>query len=211
MNILLTGASGMLGSAVLIECLEDPAVANVIALTRKPLNRPHAKLKEVIISNFDDLTDAIKYFGSLDACFHCMGTSAVGLTEAEYTHTTYYLTKVLVDTLRARAPRITFVYVSGRGTDSSESGRVMWARVKGRTENLVLHAGFRDAYAFRPGVILPEKGVSSSTKWYNVLYRLMRPLYPLLRKSGRVTTSAEFGRAMIDVVRRPRQRKIVTL
>ncbi len=208
-NILLTGATGMLGSAVLLECLDDPQVTAVRVLSRRPLDRTHAKLTEFISGDFGDLAGLGAAFSGVDAVFHCMGASAVGMSEADYTHVTYELTAALVDMARRYAPRCTFVYVSGAGTDNTESGGVMWARVKGRTENLVLGAGLGDAYAFRPGLVLPERGVRSSTAWYNAIYRLMRPFHPVLRHFDAVLSSTDFGRAMINTVHHPKQKKVL--
>ncbi len=199
----------MLGSAVLLEALDADRVSAVRVLTRRPLTHRHPKLTEVIVPDFSDLSAHSAAFSGIDAVFHCMGTSALGKSEADYTYVTHELTKVLVDKARRYAPRCTFVYVSGTGTDSTEGGRVMWARVKGRTENIVLGAGLGDAYAFRPGVVLPERGIRSSTRWYDVLYRLMRPLYPVLKRLKSVILSTEFARAMINVVEHPKQKKIL--
>ena len=199
----------MLGSAVLLEAFDATSVRAVRVLTRRPLGRTHAKLTEVIVPDFSDLSSVSAAFSGIDAVFHCMGASALGMSEAEYTHVTYDLTKTLVDQARRYAPRCTFVYVSGTGTDSTEGGRTMWAIVKGRTENMVLGAGLGDAYAFRPGIVLPERGIRSSTKWYNALYTVMRPLYPVLRRLDSVLLSTEFGKAMINTVRHPKQKKVL--
>ncbi len=199
----------MLGSAVLLEALDAPQVSAVRVLTRRTLGQHHPKLAEFIVPDFEDLTAVRGAFTGVDAVFHCMGASAVGMSEAAYTHVTYALTHGLVESARRYAPRCTFVYVSGTGTDSSEQSRTMWARVKGRTENLVLGAGFGDAYAFRPGLVLPERGIRSSTSWYNLLYVLTRPLYPVLRRFDSVLVSSDFGRAMINTVHHPKQKKVL--
>lgn len=199
----------MLGSAVLLEALDSDRVRAVRVLTRRPLGRTHAKLTEMIVPDFSDLSSVSAAFSGIDAVFHCMGASALGLSETQYTHVTYDLTKTLVEQARRYAPRCTFVYVSGTGTDSTEEGRTMWARVKGRTENMVLGAGLGDAYAFRPGIVLPERGIRSGTRWYNALYTVMRPLYPVLRRLDSVLLSTQFGRAMINTVRHPKQKKML--
>ncbi|MCG8582253.1 MAG: hypothetical protein MI866_20185, partial [Bacteroidales bacterium] len=140
---------------------------------------------------------------------HCMGISALGLNEEQYTEITYTMTKELVDTLYDLNPQMVMSYVSGTGTDSSEKGRVMWARVKGKTENMLLHKGFKDAYAFRPGAILPEKGIKSRTGWYNAFYVIFRPLFPLMRKMKSVTTTTKLGMALINVSMKPSNKKIL--
>ena len=134
-------------------------------------------------------------------------STSLGLSEEKYADITYTMTAALASVLYGLNPQMVFNYVSGTGTDSSEKGRGMWARVKGRTENMVLNMGFKDAYAFRPGAILPEKGVKSKTGWYNALYVLLRPLYPLLRKMKSVTLSSNVGKAMINSVLYPQEQK----
>jgi uncharacterized protein YbjT (DUF2867 family) len=138
-----------------------------------------------------------------DACFFCAGVSALGMSEEEYTRITYDLTLGVARTLLRTSPDLTFVYVSGAGTASSEKGRMMWARVKGRTENALLSLPFRAAYMFRPGVIMPLHGIRSSTRWYNLTYAAIRPVYPLLRRIAptMMTTTEQLGRAMIAVAR----------
>ena len=138
-----------------------------------------------------------------DACFFCLGVSALGMTEEQYTRVTYDLTMGVAKTLLRTSPDLTFIYVSGAGTDSSERGRTMWARVKGRTENALLSLPFRAAYMFRPGAVMPLHGIRSSTRWYNVAYAVIRPIYPLLRRLAptMVTTTEQLGRAMLAVAR----------
>jgi uncharacterized protein YbjT (DUF2867 family) len=139
-----------------------------------------------------------------DACLFCAGVSALGMSEEEYTRVTYDLTLGVARTLLRTSPDLTFVYVSGAGTDSSEKGRMMWARVKGRTENALLSLPFRAAYMFRPGVIMPLHGIRSSTRWYNAAYAAIRPIYPLLRRVAPtfITTTEQLGRAMLAVARK---------
>ncbi len=129
-----------------------------------------------------------------------MGVSALGLSEEQYTRITFDITKAFADTLYQLNPDMVFNYVSGVGTDSAEQGRIMWARVKGKTENYILNRGFRDAYAFRPGMIIPEKGIKSSTSWYQAIYTLTRPLFPLFKRSKNVTTTTRIGHAMINTL-----------
>ena len=196
-NVIITGATGMIGRGVLQECLNRPKVASVLVITRSSTGIRHNKLRELIHSDFYDWSAVEPQLKGYNACFFCLGTSALGKSEKEYTHVTYSLTVILAATLQRLNPDLTFVYVSGMGTDSSERGRSMWARVKGKTENAVLNMGFRDAYAFRPGMVLPEQGIQSRTDWYRALYTAMRPLFPLLKKLTFATTTSRVGQAMI--------------
>jgi len=200
MNVLIFGASGMVGSGVLIECLEDPRVASVLVVGRTPCGRPHTKLREILRSDFFDYSDIESDLAGLDACFFCLGVSAAGKSEADYAHLTYDLTIAAAETLARLNPGMTFCYVSGQGTDSTERGRFMWARVKGRTENRLLGMPFK-AYMFRPGFIQPMKGVRSKTALYQVFYSALTPVIPLFRRllPRFMTTSENVGRAMIRV------------
>jgi uncharacterized protein YbjT (DUF2867 family) len=201
MKVLLFGATGMVGSGVLLECLEDPAVQSVLAVGRSPTGRAHPKLREIQHTDFANFEPLRAQFLGLDACFFCLGVSSLGLDEAAYTRLTYDLTLAAAQTLIAASPALTFCYVSGVGTDSSERGRVMWARVKGRTENALLGLGFRAAYMFRPGFIRPVKGARSKTGWVQALYTGLSPLIGLaaLLAPGRMVTTAIVGQAMIEV------------
>ena len=197
----------MVGESVLIECLESKDVESVLVINRKPLQKTHSKLKEVILKNFLEFNSIIEQLKDYDACFHCMGVSSIGKTEEEFFKPTYSFTKSLVNTLYATNPEMVIAYVSGAGTDSSEKGKVMWARVKGKTENLILNKGFKDAYMFRAGAIIPEKGVKSSTGWYNAIYIVLRPLFPILKRMKSITTSVILGQAMINTLRFPQELK----
>jgi uncharacterized protein YbjT (DUF2867 family) len=200
MKVIITGSTGMVGKATLIECLETDLVKEVLVINRSPINIQHSKLKEIIHPDFSEFSSIATELEGYDACFHCMGVSALGLNEVIYTQVTYGVTKALADVLYTCNPAMVFNYVSGAGTDSSEQGRLMWARVKGATENYILNLGFKDAYAFRPGGILPEKGVKSKTGWYNAFYVICKPLFPLLKKLNSVTLSSKLGKVMILVV-----------
>ena len=203
MNVALFGASGMVGAGVLIECLEDPRVQSVLAVGRRPCAVAHPKLRELIRSDLFDYGDAIDELKDRDACFFCLGVSAVGMTEAAYHRVTYDLTVAAADALLELNPALTFCYVSGEGTDSTERGRLMWARVKGKTENQLLRMPL-NAYIFRPGFIQPLRGVRSKTRVYQALYTVLRPLYPVLKRllPKHVTTTVNVGRAMIAVAAR---------
>ena len=200
MKVIITGATGMVGKGVLYECLDDKSISEVLVINRNPLEMKHDKLKELLLSDFQNIGQHKEELQGYDACFFCMGISVLGLSEKEYTNITYHITKTFVDTLYDQNKEMVFNYVSGSGTDSSEQGRVMWARVKGKTENYVLNKGFKDAYAFRPGAIIPEKGIKSRTGWYNFFYMLSRPFFPLMKKSKYITTTTKIGHAMINTL-----------
>lgn len=200
MNVLLFGATGMVGDGVLHECLADSRVDSVLAVTRSPLIVTHPKLRELRRKDFFDYRDVARDFESIDACFFCLGVSSVGMKEQDYYHQTYDLTLSAASALANARPNATFCYVSGEGTDSSERGRSMWARVKGKTENALLALPL-DAYMFRPGFIRPRAGARSKTRWYRLMYAVLGPLYPLFYRLAprHVTTSENLGRAMIEV------------
>jgi nucleoside-diphosphate-sugar epimerase len=200
MNILITGATGMVGRSVLLECLEDNTINTVYLLSRKSIDIKHPKIKEVLISDFEKITTETFQGLSIVACFHCMGISSVGQTEEAFSKVTFELTKLLMDALFTLNPTMVVTYVSGTGTDETEKGKVMWARVKGKTENYILSKGFKKSFMFRPGMILPEKGVKSSTFLYQFFYVILRPFFPLFRLSKNVTTSSKLGKAMIRLV-----------
>lgn len=202
-RVLLFGATGMVGQGVLRECLNDPGVAAVATVGRSSTGVSHPKLTEVVREDLFDLSPVEEQLTGFDACFYCLGVSAAGMSEAEYARLTYDLTLAVAGTLARRNPAMTFVYVSGLGTDETEKGSVMWARVKGRTENALARLPFRAVYLFRPGVIQPVHGARSRTPSYRVLYALMGPVLPLARKlfPGKVATTETIGRAMLAVVR----------
>jgi uncharacterized protein YbjT (DUF2867 family) len=199
-NVLLFGATGMVGDGVLHECLADARVTSVLAVGRSPLGLTHPKLREQSRTDFFGYGDLAKELATIDACFFCLGVSSVGMKEAEYRRLTYDLTLEAARALAIAKPGATFCYVSGESTDSTERGRTMWARVKGKTENDLLKLPL-DAYMFRPGFIRPRSGARSKTPAYRALYAVFGPLYPLLRRLAptHVTTSENLGLAMIAV------------
>ena len=201
MNVVLFGATGMVGAGALLECLADPRVESILVVVRTATGRTHPKIREVLHPDFFDYTKLQTAFASCDACFFCLGVSAIGMSEAAYSHLTYDLTVAAATTMVAANPKMTFCYISGVGTDSTEHGRTMWARVKGKTENALLALPFKAAFMFRPGYIQPVEGVRSKTGWYQVVYNVLAPTYPLLRRlfPGSVTTTATLGRALIRV------------
>jgi len=203
MNVLILGATGMVGQAVLRECLLDDAVARVVTLGRTQIAQGHRKLLHIVHADLFALDAVERQLTDLDACFFCLGVSAVGMSEADYTRVTYDLTLSVATVLARLDPGMTFVYVSGTGTDSSERGRTMWARVKGRTENALLRLPFKSAYMLRPGMIVPMHGIKSRTFWYRALYSLLSPVTPLLGRlfPRYVTTSERVGRTMLRLAR----------
>ena len=209
MNILLFGATGMVGQGVLRECLRDGRVNSVIAVVRAPLGVTHPKLRELIHRDFTDFSSVAGEFAAVDACFFCLGISSGGKGEDEYRRITHDFTLAAARALPAK-PGLTFVYVSGEGTDSTEQGRLMWARVKGRTENELLAMPFH-AYMFRPGYIQPMHGATSRTPAIRWLYAGVSWLYPLLRRlmPNHVTTTEAIGRAMLAVAQRGGRERIL--
>ncbi|MEU3248352.1 NAD(P)H-binding protein [Streptomyces sp. NPDC006875] len=201
MRVALFGASGMVGQGVLHACLQDAEVEEVVLVVRTPLSVEHPKVREVVHTDFTDFGAVRGELEGLDACFFCLGVSSAGRSEAEYTRITYDVTLAAARAVSADNPSLTFAYVSGEGTDPTESGRSMWARVKGRTENALSAMPFH-AYLFRPGYIQPRNGAVSKTPAYRLLYRLTSWLHPVLRRlaPGHVTTTEHLGRAMIAVV-----------
>ena len=199
MNVVLFGATGMIGQGVLRECLLDPDVQRVVTVGRAPTGQQHPKLQEIVHADLFDLSAIERDLNGLDACFFCLGVTSAGMTEAEYTRVTYDLTMVVAQTLVRLNPQMTFVFVSGVGTDSSERGRTMWARVKGKAENALLRLPFKRAYMFRPGLIQPMHGIRSRTKAYRVFYALAAPIFPILRRlfPGTMTTTERLGQAML--------------
>ena len=203
MNVLLFGATGMVGQGALHSCLLDPTVTRVVSVSRRATGKSDPKLREVVQSDVTDLAALAPELKTIDACLFTLGVSSLGMSEEEYSRMTYDLTmRVAVQLVRAN-PSMTFVYVSGRSTDSTEKGSAMWARVKGRLENALLKLGFARAYMFRPGAIIPEHGIRSSTGWYNALYAITKPLFPIVRRLSPTfaTTSDQISRAMITVAR----------
>jgi uncharacterized protein YbjT (DUF2867 family) len=201
MKVLLFGATGMVGQGVLRECLLDESVQSVLSVGRSITGQQQEKLSELKLNDFMNLTTIEELLKGYDACFFCLGVSAVGMSEENYRKISYDFTLSVAQTLVKLNPNMTFIYVSGTGTDSSEKGRIMWARVKGKTENELLKLPFKAVFMFRPGVILPLYGVKSKTKLYRVMYQVLRPIYPFLRKLKSVTTTEQVGRAMIHVTK----------
>jgi len=204
MRVILFGASGMVGQGVLRECLLDPEVTSVLLIVRSSTGQQHPKLREIVHKNFFDFSSIESELSGFDACFFCLGVSSAGMSEQNYRRTTYDITLAAAQTLVKINPHMTFIYVSGAGTDSSESGRMMWARVKGQTENALLRLPFKAAYMFRPGVIVPLHGIKSRTMLYRIPYAVLGPLLPLLNRlfPNYITTTEKLGRAMLTASKR---------
>jgi len=203
MKIIIFGATGMVGQGVLRECLRDASVESILAVGRSPSG---AKDPRVIECLQPDLFNFAAYEAQLkgyDACFFCLGVSSFRMSELAYRRMTYTLTLDIAQAVARRSPNLTFVYVSGAGTDSSEKGRSMWARVKGATENALLRLPFKAAYMFRPGAIVPLNGIRSKTRLYDLSYTLSRPVLGPLQKifPNAITTTEQVGRAMLKVAR----------
>jgi len=201
MRVVLFGASGMVGQGVLRECMGSDAVDGVLLVGRSPSGVTHAKVRELVRADLYDYTTAASVLAGYDACFFCLGISASGMSEAEYHKVTFELTLAAARALLAASPAMTFIYVSGEGTDSTEKGRTMWARVKGKTENALLGLGFHRAHMFRPGMIRPLDGIKSKTASYRAVYAVLGPIFPVVKALAptHVTTTRNVGQAMIGV------------
>ena len=204
MQVLVFGATGMVGQGVLRECLLDRDVTDVVCVGRRPSGETHPKLRDLVVPDPGQLSSVEADVSGFDACFFCLGVSSVGMSEDDYKRVTYDLTLGAARTLARLNPQMTFVYVTGAGTDSTERGPRMWARVKGATENALMRLPFKAAYMFRPGMIQPMHGVRSKTALYRWIYVLADPLFGLVRRRApnRVTTSEQIGRAMLVAAKR---------
>ncbi len=194
----------MVGQGVLRECLLDPEVESVVVIGRNATGQQHEKLDEIVLGDLSDISAIEGEISGYDACFFCVGVSAVGMNEEAYGCVTYDLTISVARTLAKLNPVMTFIYVSGSGTDSTERGRIMWARVKGKTENALLQILFKAVYMFRPGCIQPLYRIRTKTKWYAAFYGMMGPLYPVWKLffPRYVTTTECVGRAMLKIAKR---------
>jgi uncharacterized protein YbjT (DUF2867 family) len=203
---IITGATGMVGEGVLLECLDHPEVEQVLVINRKPSGRAHPKLRELIHADFFALEPIERQLTGYNACFFCLGVSSVGISREEYRHISFDLTLNTAQTLARLNPEMTFCYVTGAGTDSSEKGRVAWARVKGATENALLRL-FSKAYMFRPGFMKASPGQRNVKGWYKYIewiYPIGRKLYP-----AGFCTLREVGQAMINAAAKGYPKKIL--
>jgi uncharacterized protein YbjT (DUF2867 family) len=213
MQVIIFGATGMVGQGVLRECLVDPGIDRVLVVGRSPTGVRNAKLTEIIHADFTDYSAIEAQLTGFVACFFCLGVSSIGMSEERYRHLTYDITLAAATTLARLNPQMTFTYVTGTGTDSTEQGSRMWARIKGKTENDLLKLPFKAAFMFRPGVIQPLHGARSKTAWVQTVYDVSWPLWSVLRRlAPRLVTSTEqIGRGMIRVAREGYPRKVLEM
>ena len=211
MKVIVTGATGMVGKGVLLECLDHTQITEVLSISRKITGISHPKLKELIHKDFSEFTSVADQLKGYDACYACMGVSSAGMKEEQYSRLTYDYTLSLARELLNADPQITFTYVSGAGTDSSEKGRTMWARVKGKTENDLLNLGFKQAFMFRPGAIIPLRGIEPSSKLYRVLINNLKWLLKLTKSLApdSVVDTTQIGLAMINVTKKGYDTKVL--
>lgn len=213
MRVIVFGATGMVGQGVLRECLIDPGIECVLVVGRSPTGVRNAKLTEIIHGDFMDYSAIEVQLTGFDACFFCLGVSSIGMNEERYRHLTYDITLAAATTLARLNPQMTFVYVTGAGTDSTEQSSLMWARVKGKTENDLFRLPFKGAYMFRPGAIQPMHGARSKTAWVQTVYDVSWPLWSVLRRIAprHVTSTEQIGRAMIRVAREGYPRRVLEM
>lgn len=211
MKAILFGATGMVGQGVLRECLRDAGVERVLAVVRAATGARHEKLRELVVRDFLDFSAVEGELRGYDAGFFCLGVTSAGMTEEDYLRVTHDVTVAAAATLARLNPEMTFVFVSGAGADSTESGRVMWARIKGKAENAVLRMPFKASYVFRPAYIQPLDGIRSRTRMYRILYVVVAPLYPLLKALAprHVITTEHLGRAMLAVARNGAPKRVL--
>jgi uncharacterized protein YbjT (DUF2867 family) len=200
-KVIIFGATGMIGQGVLRACLLDPRVERVLIVVRKATDQRNDKLREIVHADFSDLEAIEGELAGYDACFYCLGVSSVGMSEADYTRVTYDYAMAAGRVLARLNPTLTFVFISGGGTDSTEKGGAMWARVKGKTENALLALPFAAAFMFRPAMIIPMHGIVSRTRLYRVVYAILAPIYPVLKAllPSVVTTTDNVSKAMLLV------------
>jgi len=203
MKVIEFGATGMVGQGVLQECLRDPDVEAVLTIGRQTTGRQHPKLREITHADFADFSPIEGQLSGYDACFFCLGVSSVGMKAEDYRRVTHDFTLAAARTLALLSPAMTFIYVSGAGTDSSAQASTRWARVKGQTENDIFQLPFKASYAFRPAYIQPMEGIVPKTAWLRAFYAVIAPLYPVWKAlfPKYVTTTAQVGRAMIGVAK----------
>jgi uncharacterized protein YbjT (DUF2867 family) len=210
-NVLIFGATGMVGQGVLRECLAADDVALVQTVGRTPTGQQHPKLRELVHAEMWDYSGIEAELSNFDACFFCLGATSSGMSEQKYAHLTYDLTLAAANALARLNPHMVFVYVSGAGADSAEKSRVMWERVRGKTENALLQLPFRGVYIFRPGMIQPLGGIKSKTPAYRFFYSLTKPMLPALRAllPDQIVSTAQVGQAMLAVARHGAPKRVL--
>ncbi len=212
MRVIVTGATGMVGKGVLLECLDHQDITEVLSISRRTCGISHQKLKELIHEDFSEFASIKDKIKDYDACYACMGVSAAGMKEELYTKLTYNYTLSLANELLSLNPAMTFNYVSGVGTDSTEKGRSMWARVKGKTENELLKLGFHQAFMFRPGAIIPLRGIQPSSKIYKLFINNLKWLLRLIKwfAPNAVVNTSQIGLAMINITKQGYDKNVIT-
>lgn len=211
MNVVLFGATGMIGQGVLRECLLDPEVERVLAVGRRPLGQTHEKLRELQLADMMNYSSVLGALDGYDTCFYCLGATSAGMTEADYRRVTVDLAVAAGRALVGLNPDMTFVFVSGAGTDNTGRSRAMWARVKGEAENAIMAMPFKAKYCFRPAIVRPMHGVTSRTASYRIFYAIAAPLFPVIGAvaPGYVGTTERIGRAMLEVAKRGAEKTIL--
>ncbi len=211
MKVMIFGSTGMVGQAALLECIRADDVSEVLVVVRRPGGDRHAKVRELVVPDLEAFPTVAGALGRYDACLFCAGVSSVGMSEAAYTKVTFDLTMTVANLLARQNPPMVFVFVTGQGTDGTEQGKTMWARVKGKTENALMALPFRGAYMFRPGYIHPMDGIQSRTLAYRLGIIVARPLYPLVRRiwPNNVTTTRNIGRAMLAAARQGNEKRVL--
>jgi hypothetical protein len=197
LKVIITGSTGMVGEGVLIECLGNPVIEQVLVINRRPIGLKHSKLKEILHSDFYNLSSIEDQLSGYDACYFCLGVSSIGMKEPEYHRLTYDLTMCIAQTFSKLNPSMTFCYVSGASTDSTEKGKMMWARVKGKTENALTKLSFKAVYNFRPAALVATKGQKNVIKYYKYFSWLL-PIISAIAPNS-VSTLKELALAMIHV------------
>ena len=204
MKAILFGGTGMIGQGVLMECLADPEVEQLLVVGRGPSGTKDPKVTDLVMPDMFDYSAVAASLAGYDACFYCLGVSSAGMNEADYTRVTYDLAMAVAQALYKANPKMTFCFISGASTDSTEKGGAMWARVKGKTENAILKIGFKAAYMFRPGLIQPLKGIKSRTAGYRAFYTAFGWLLPVVKTvlPSTITTTERLGIAMINAAKK---------
>jgi len=206
MEIIITGTTGMAGEGIMLACLNNPAVTKVLSISRKPCGTQHPKLEELIVKDFTKLADYKEQISGYDACFFCAGISSVGMSEEKYRYITYDTTLAFAKTILAVNPEISFTYISGSSTDSTEQGKVMWARVKGKTENDLAQLGFKKQYNFRPGGMTPYPGQIHAKKSYVIIAKILNFIIP-----SKIISLSDVSSAMVHAVQRDGVKNILEI
>lgn len=206
MKIIITGTTGMVGEGVLLECIQNKDITEILSVSRKSCGIKNPKLKELLVPDFIRISEFSESLKGYDACFFCAGISSVGLSEEQYRHITYDTTLAFAKTLSQNNPTMTFIYVSGASTDTSEKGKVMWARVKGKTENDLQKLPFKKVVNFRPGAMLPFPNQKFSKKLYNVIAKIMYFFVP-----NYVIPLSDLAKAMINATKQEQIKPVLEI